>query len=366
MSTALKDNYNTSFYNTFCQALETANPHIDTSTFHNAIFNDYFETAELKARMTHTSVVLRNYLSSDFKIACKEITATVNALKELGIGENFEYMFLPEYISTYGIDHYEDAVDTLAIITSFTSAEFAVRPFIIKYPEKMIDTMTVWSKSPDSKIRRLASEGSRPRLPWAMALPKFKSDPNPVLHILENLKNDSDEVVRRSVANHLTDIAKDNPNITVRLAKKWYGSNLNVNALVKHACRTLFKEGNAEILSLFGLSSNHLDLVGFKLDENEVTMGNRLNFNFTIENSSNDPRTIRIEYVIYLLKKNGSHSRKVFKISERDIIGAQHIEMTRSHHFKPITTRVYHAGMHKVAVIVNGKEFASKAFQLLA
>ncbi|MFT5725321.1 MAG: 3-methyladenine DNA glycosylase AlkC [Bacteroidia bacterium] len=364
MSTALKDRYNVAFYDTFCLALHTANPDLNLEGFKQSIFTSDFEGFELKQRMTHSSTVLRQYLSADFNIACTQISRTIKTLETMGIGENFEYMFLPEYVATYGIDQFETAFDTLAVITSFTSSEFAVRPFIIKYPTQMVQQLLHWSKHRDPKVRRLASEGSRPRLPWAMALPAYKTDPTPILLVLENLKNDPDEVVRRSVANHLNDIAKDNPDITIRFAEAWFGKTPETDALVKHGCRTLLKQGNDRILKLFGLGSDHLSLARFSLDQQEIKMGNRLTFHFKLENLADVVQMLRLEYAIYLLKKNGSHSKKVFKISERTLTGLQMLEVSKSHHFTPISTRVYHDGLHKVSIILNGKEFHALDFEL--
>lgn len=364
MSTALKDRYNAQFFDTFCQALELVNPRLETDQFRNDVFTTAFHEAELKGRMSHISTVLHTYLSEDFKTACQEIIDTVNALKGLGVGENFEYMFLPDYVAKYGLHDLDVSVNTLAAITAFTSAELAVRPFILKYPEKMIRQMTQWSKHKDPKVRRLASERGRPRLPWAMALPPFKVDPSPMLPILETLKNDPDMWVRRSVANHVNDISKDNPDIAKDLALRWMGHRKNQDAVVKHGCRSLLKAADPDILKLFGLDSSGLELLHFNVSNDHVKMGQRLHFDFKFANETNNPRTVRIEYNIHLLKKNGSSSEKIFKISERMIQANEVVLIEKSHHFKPISTRVYYSGLHKVSVVLNGKPFETIDFQL--
>ncbi len=131
------------------------------------------------------------------------------------------------------------------------------------YPDEMLSQMISWSKHENNKVRRLASEGSRPRLPWAMALPSYKNDPSPILPILENLKEDSCEVVRRSVANNLNDIAKDNPDTVIDISKQWKGKSKETDALVKHACRTLLKQGELQILKLFGFGSVSCKFLNF-------------------------------------------------------------------------------------------------------
>lgn len=364
MSTALKDLYNPSFYDTMCKALSKAIPDINLENFQNEIFTPVFQNAELKGWMTHTATVLKSYLSQDFSIACDQIMRTIEALKSFGVGENFEYMFFPEYIATNGINDFEVSVETLAKITSFTSAEFAVRRFILKYPTRMIKQHIKWTKHSDPKVRRLACEGARPRLPWAMALPQFKSDPTPVLPILETLKEDSDEWVRRSVSNHLNDISKDNPEIARKTAQRWYGHNPTLDAVVKHGCLTLFKVADPVILKLFGLDADKLDFVDCQLTQDIIQMGDRLAFGFEFQNTANYARTIRIEYIIHLLKKNGNLSEKIFKISDRNIKANERVVIERSHHFKPITTRVYYSGLHKVSIVLNGKRFKTLDFTL--
>ena len=204
---ALKDLYSPSFYKNLANALVVVMPSFNRQRFISQIFTDDFNDKELKARMRHTSVVLHHFLPADFKTAVKVLEKLVHHLKKSGTGEDgLAYMFIPDYIELYGIDDFESAVDALEGITQFVSCEFAVRPFLLKFNGKMISRMQKWSKHENFKVRRLASEGSRPRLPWAMAITFLKKDPSPVLQILENLKNDPSEWVRRSVANSLNDI----------------------------------------------------------------------------------------------------------------------------------------------------------------
>ena len=136
----------------------------------------------------------------------------------------------------------------IEFITQFITCEFAVRPFLLKYGDKMMNQMRAWSLHKSHKVRRLASEGSRPRLPWAMAIPALKKNPMPVLTILENLKNDPSESVRRSVANNLNDISKDRPGMVLKIANAWKGQNKETDAIVRHGCRTLLKHGHPEVL----------------------------------------------------------------------------------------------------------------------
>ena len=313
--------------------------------------------------MSHTADILYQFLPAEFDKANQIIIKLIEHLKEKGIKEkSIEFMFLPEYIAKYGIDDFKSCIKAIEIVTQFTSCEFAVRPFIIKYDEKMVSQMILWSKHEHKKVRRLASEGSRPRLPWAMALPKFKKNPEPIIPILENLKNDSCEVVRRSVANNLNDISKDNPHILIEIAKKWKGDNSETDAIIKHAARSLLKNSNKLILDMYGLDSTKIELSDFNLITPTVIMGKDLKFTFKFINNGQSPITVRIEYAIYFKKSNGNLNKKVFKISERQVNPKEIIELNKSHSFRKITTRKYYAGEHKVAVILNGEEKIDKNF----
>jgi hypothetical protein len=172
--------------------------------------------------------------------------------------------------------------------------------------------------------------------------------------------------VRLSTANNLNDISKDNPDTVLRLFKKWYGKSKEADWVIKHASRTLLKQGNTELMALFGFKDDGtVKHTGFKIETPKVKNGGDLVFSFTIANTSQKPQMIRVEYAMYYLRANGSHSRKVFKISEREYAPNEAITTNRKQSFRPITTRVYYAGRHRVALVVNGKEVAEAAFELL-
>ena len=212
MSTLLKDIYSPEFYARLGDGLGKVVDDFDRLAFERAIFSPAFADMELKQRMTHTIEVIADLFPANYADAVECLKALVDALRTAGHHEqSFEYMFLPEFIENRGLDHFDLSVDAFEFVTRFTSCEFAVRPFIHRYGQAMLDRMLAWSRHPHEMVRRLASEGSRPRLPWAMALPALKQDPAPLLPILDNLKQDPSESVRRSVANNLNDISKDNP-----------------------------------------------------------------------------------------------------------------------------------------------------------
>jgi len=366
MSNLFKDIYNNDFYTAFSSVVNQVVPDFSAKKFMSLIFNDAFEKMELKERMEHTSSILHQFLNPQFKFAAIQIVEIIDALESNGMKESsVEYMFMPHFIEQFGLDDLSCAIKAFERVTQFTSGEFAVRPFLKQYPQAMLEQMILWSKHPHPSVRRLASEGSRPRLPWAMALPAFKLDPSPLLPILNALKYDSDGVVRRSVANNLNDIAKDNPSFVIAFARDNLGNNMATDKLIKHACRTLLKQGDKEILALYGLSSEQIGVNNLALKSDIVKIGDALEFSFDLSNQSEKKRTIRLEYAIHYLKKNGTLAPKVFKISERDIDGLQQLSINRRQSFKIITTRVFHVGAHKISIIVNGKTFVNHDFELM-
>ena len=215
-------------------------------------------------------------------------------------------------------------------------------------------------------VRRLSSEGCRPRLPWAMALPNLKENPASIIPILENLKNDTSRFVRLSVANNLNDIAKDNPETVIDLVKKWQGKSKNIDWVIKHGCRTLLKQGYAEVMEIFGFDDvKSIIIRDFKIYTPKVTIGGFLEFGFKLLNTSTRKVKIRLEYGLYYQKANGTLSKKVCRISEKEYAENSITHINRKHSFRVVTTRVLHCGLHQVSVIINGKEYEKHNFKLL-
>ncbi len=367
MAELFKNIYNQEFFNEFTKAIQQVISKFDKSSFLNHIFDDQWASRELKQRMRHISIVLKNHFSKDYNENVNAILKIVRQLQNDGCKEDsIEYMFLPDFIELYGLENYSISIKAFEQITQFTSCEFAVRPFIIKYQEKMIKQMDVWSKHKHHTVRRLATEGCRPRLPWAMAIPSLKNNPTPIIPILKNLKNDASESVRRSVANNLNDISKDNPNTVINLVKEWQGKTIETDWLIKHACRTLLKQGNEEVMKLFGFGNvDFININNFRILTTKVKIGAFLEFLFELKNKSSSASKIRLEYGLYYQKANGSLSKKVYKISEREYLGNSIITINRKQSFRIITTRKFHLGLHQISIIINGKELDKIDFELI-
>lgn len=353
------------FIDEFGDALTHVMHGFDKKAFVANVFDKDWGSKELKQRVRHITSVLHTVLPGHFPDAARVIAQLVAHLHQEVKAVSFGYMCLPEYIEIYGLGYYKESMTAMEEVTKFMSCEFAVRPFIVKYSDKMMKQMMAWAKHKHPRVRRLATEGCRPRLPWAMALPAFKKDPSAILPILEQLKADEDIWVKKSVANNLNDISKDNPEIALSVIKSWKGDNQHTNWIIKHASRTLLKQGHAELMELFGFKKDRtVKLDGFKIHTPKVKMGKELVFSFDVSNGSREQKMIRLEYGMYYNRANGSLSKKVFKISEREYKAGETYSVIRKQSFKPITTRKYYPGLHKVSIIVNGHEMMDAEFSL--
>jgi len=330
----------------------------DQKTFRQSVFDKNWKARELKQRMRHIAECLHRHLPTDYKKA-------INILKPVSTQfSGFEHMFFQDYVECYGLHDFETSMPALEHFTKYASSEFAVRAFILREEKRMMKQMHDWAKSDNHHVRRLATEGCRPRLPWAIAIPAFKKNPQPVLKILKTLMNDESEYVRRSVANNLNDISKDNPDIVLGWAQQWLGKDENTDRLIKHACRSLLKQGEPQIMTLFGFTTpEHIKVRQFKVQP-EVALGDNLKFSFSLNSQKTRLGKCRIEFAIDFLKANGNLNRKVFKISESDYAEKEK-QVAKYFSFKAISTRKYYAGKHLLTVIVNGVDQTSRPFDLI-
>lgn len=363
MAEPLKHMYNPAFFEKLCPVLLQSIPHFDCKDFIFRVFNNTWPDLELKERVRHIAIVLHHFLPKDFRAAATILVKVSQALRKNEIREQgFETIFIPDYIQVFGMDFPDESLAALEEITKLVSAEFAVRPFLIEYPDKAMAKMLEWSKHPNASVRRLSSEGCRPRLPWAMGIPYLKKDPSPILPILENLRSDASEYVRRSVANSLNDIAKDHPGIVLKIVKNWHGQDPNTNWIIKHGCRTLLKKGNENALSLHGFDpDSKAQLRSFTLP-NKIKIGDYLGFEFDFINREKKPANFRLEYAIDYITSSGKTSRKIFKIAESNFYPGKPISIQRKQSFRNFTTRKHFKGKHFITILANGKKLAAKEF----
>ena len=331
--------------------------------FIKSVMDETWDGLELKARGRQITTGLKKYLPENYA----ECIAIFDKVAENYTSGLFVLgMSFPDFVEVYGLDekNWDLSVAALAKYTSLWSSEFAVRPFILKNEKRMMAQMLIWSKDKNEHIRRLSSEGCRPALPWAQALPEFKKNPAPILPILEQLKDDPSQYVRKSVANNLNDISKTRPDIVIKIAKSWHGENEHTNWILKHGCRTLLKQGNSEILALFGLdNTDSIEVSEFRLETKSVSIGGDIEFSFTV--SAKEATKARIEYGVEYVKSTGKTSKKIFKLSEVSLKANEKKVYTRKHSFADLSTRKHYPGTHRITLIVNGAEYGSFEFEVI-
>lgn len=364
----MKDGLNSAAISRIGKNLQQVVPGFNAKQFHkNALVG--LDQLELKQRVHH----LIQHLHQEFNLPFKKLSRYLQDLPEVwdaGDADNNKSIFAAwpviDYVAVHGINNPREALNTLEKITHLFSAEFAIRPFIQQHYDLTYAELLNWCQHPSEHVRRLASEGSRPRLPWGIRLPEFIRDPSPLKPILQTLNQDESLYVRRSVANSLNDISKDNPDWAIKTCEEFLqNDDEKTEWIVKHALRSLIKAGDQRVFPLLGYSKNtQVNLQTFSLKRKKIRVGDNLEFSLQLSSDKQRQNWV-IDYAIYFLKANGKQSAKVFKLKNFALEKGDQILLQKSHSFKPISTRVYYPGPHQIAIHVNGKEICRQDFTLL-
>ena len=333
------------------------------------------DALEMKARAMHICAALEATLPGDFNTAAQALT---DALAPAEAGEQMAQLHglkqglrgwilwpVGEYIARHGQDDPKVALQALHALTQRFTAEFAIRPFIVKHPDLTFNTLQRWAHDDSSHVRRLVSEGSRPRLPWGLQLKSLIADPSPTLPLLLALQDDASEYVRRSVANHLNDIAKDHPQRVAQwLHEHMPSAPAARRALLRHASRTLIKTGDAQVLKAWGLGGTFKGSATLTLAPARVVLGGEVMLTLQLQSDAKRAQKLAIDYLVHHVKAHGGTSPKVFKGWQIDLPPGAQVTLKKRHSLRPITTRRYHAGEHGVAVQINGRVVTEHSFVL--
>ena len=341
------------------------------------------DALEFKARALHLCTALEQTLPERFAHAAEVLEASLRQVpkpvrdhdpdKDLGTLKTDEtgvagwaLWAYGEYVARHGQPHPERALQALHAFTQRFTAEFAIRPFIVRHPELAFATLARWVNDPSAHVRRLVSEGSRPRLPWGLRLQALVADPSPCLPLLQALQDDPSEYVRRSVANHLNDIAKDHPGILV----DWLATHLPDapparQRLLRHACRVLIKTGHAGVMAAWGLDAPFEGRLSLTLGTGRIAMGEALAIEVLLASTSARSQTLELDYLVHHVKSNGATAPKTFKGKRITLAPGQTLAWTKRHVFREVTTRTHHAGRHGIEIQVNGQRLAEAHFDLV-
>jgi 3-methyladenine DNA glycosylase AlkC len=313
----------------------------------------------LKQRVGAIAAALQWSLPDAYHEAVAVIVAALGPAPEEGVTmfEDTWYAWpLATFVELYGLDHPDVSLVALHAITQRSTAEFAIRPYIVRYPDLTMRTLQAWAGDASFHVRRLVSEGTRPRLPWAPRLPAFVADPTPVLALIERLRDDPSAYVRRSVANNLNDIAKDHPERVVTTAQRWMeGASVERERLIRHALRTLVKQGHPAALALIGASQGAtVALETLSVTPERLPIGASVQITAALRSTAATPQHLVIDYVMYFAGANGAPRRKVFKLRTVDLAPGETLGLQWSHSFRQLTTRRHYPGRQGIALQVNG------------
>ncbi len=335
---------------------------------------DGLEDLELRDRSRQITAALVRYLPENFEAAADVIAAALHPEEEAVLSDmatddrgirGWAIMPIGDFVAERGMGDFDRAMDLLRDLTKRFSSEFAVRPFIVADEARAMEHVRAWAQDTNFHVRRLASEGSRPRLPWGIRLNTFVRDPAPVLPVLEMLRDDPEEYVRRSVANNLNDIAKDHPDLVAGIAAEWMeDAGKNRARLVKHACRTLIKQGHPATLKALGYGPAQVDVSRFWLASDVVEFGTALEFRFDMNSRADEVQDIILDYQVHYVKANGSRAPKVFKLKVLKLPPGETVSISKRHAMRPITTRRFNSGTHRVEILANGAVLAGLDFEL--
>lgn len=326
---------------------------------------------ELKARLQLLAGALQHHLPSSYPEAVEILVASLGP--ELNVDEGIfkqGWFWSPAllFVQLYGLAEPELSLEALNAMTRRNTAEEAIRPFIVHHYDLTMRYLWQWVKDESFHVRRLVSEGTRPRLPWAMRLDSFVAEPRPALALLERLRDDPVLYVQKSVANHLNDVAKDHPALVLEIAERWMAEEPTPARrwIVRHGLRNLIKAGNARALALVGAKPlEGVEVESFAATPTTIEVGDSVRMAAFVVNRSNTPQTLVVDYAIHFVLANGSRSKKVFKWTTLELGAGEGRHLAKSHSFRPITTRRYYAGAHRFEVQVNGEVLAGREIELV-
>ncbi|MFJ2690802.1 DNA alkylation repair protein [Pseudomonas sp. NPDC087336] len=359
--TALKEIFNAERLRHIATEMTAVYPGFDAKDFLKLANHGLAELSVMQ-RLARVSECLHAVLPLGYEASLAVLRALAPRLNS-----GFVSMCLPHYVATYGADRFELSMEALKYFTAFGSSEFAIRHFLRGDLQRSLQLMHDWSLDANEHVRRLASEGCRPRLPWSFRLEQVQADPRLAAGILDNLKADTSLYVRKSVANHLNDITKDHPEWVLNLIEGWSLDNKHTAWIARHALRSLIKQGNLRALAIIGAGGKpEVQIIDVQVNPPVIELGEKITLSFAVKSTVQDSQRLVIDYAIDYVKANGSTSAKVFKLKALTLPGNATQSIARGQHIKELTTRRHYAGRHAVHVLVNGERLASTAFEILA
>jgi 3-methyladenine DNA glycosylase AlkC len=368
MAEALKDQYGADVPRAIAAMIAAVYPAFNSPRFVTEVLDGY-DALALMPRGKKIAQALRRHLPEDCPRAMAILLDSLDQPHGRDPGLSLAaFLYLPHtmFVAQYGLAHFEESMRAQHALTQRFTAEFSIRPFLDKHPDATLRQLNEWAADPSPHVRRLVSEGTRPRLPWAPRLRQFQADPAPVLALLELLKDDPELYVRRSVANNLNDIGKDHPQVLASTAQAWLKDASAERAwIVGHALRSAVKRGEGAALEVLGFGEKAQVAVGHtEIQPARPAMGGAVNISFEVTNTHKQTQRVLADLAVHYVKARGQTSAKVFKLKTLELAPGQTVVLAKKLSLAEMSTRKHYPGVHRVDVILNGSAQALGAFEL--
>jgi 3-methyladenine DNA glycosylase AlkC len=368
MADALKDFYSPDKVRAIGAAIAAVHPGFSLERWQAEAMVGFDDLA-LTGRGRQLARALRAQLPDDYPTAIEILLASLGRPLDVDAAPGMApFFYLPHtyYVADYGLDDFEISMRALHALTQRFTAEFSIRLFLERYPGPSLARLREWAGDPSHHVRRLVSEGTRPRLPWAPRLRAFQKDPGPVLELLELLKDDASLYVRRSVANNLNDIGKDHPELLAATCRRWLeGATPERRWLVQHALRSAVKRGEQGALAVVGAAdAPEVEILDVTITPAAPRIGEKLRFQARLRNVGAAKQTWVVDLAVYFVKANGQASAKVFKLKNAEPAPGEVVDVGKTITLADLTTRRHYPGHHALELRINGRPFPVGGFEL--
>lgn len=369
MAQALKDRYGPEVIERIAARLHAVDPSFPAARFVADARRGY-AALELTARARHIACALQAHLPADYERAVDLLIASLGppltVTADFGMA-GFDLLPYTYFVAAAGLDHFEASMRAQYEITQRFTAEFSLRAFLVREPDRTLARLAQWVDDPSPHVRRLVSEGTRPRLPWAPRLREFQRDPAPVLALLERLKDDPEDYVRRSVANHLNDIGKDHPQVLIETARRWWqDGDARRRALVRHALRAALRRGDREALAILGFGAGRIEVLELRVAPRRPVHGSAVTIDVDLANRSAQPQRVLVDLRLHFVKASGRTGPRVFRLRTLELGPGARLQLSKRLQLVDLSTRRLHPGRHRVEVLVDGRAVAAGDFTLRA
>ncbi|MFO0775375.1 MAG: DNA alkylation repair protein [Nitrospiraceae bacterium] len=366
MAEPLTRHYGPEIPRTIARMIATVSPSFDTKGFVRTALVGY-ESLGLMPRGRQIAQALRRFLPASYPDAMRVLLASLDHAPPRTPGQSMAaFLFLPHtyFVADYGVDHFECSMRAQYLLTQRFTAEFSIRPFLERYPAETLAQLAEWCTDPSEDVRRLVSEGTRPRLPWASRLRAFQADPQLGLALLERLKDDSSLYVRRSVANHLNDIGKDHPTVLIDTARRWLVDATDERRwIVRHALRSAVKRGDRDALALLGFGrAAKVQVQAVRIAPSRAAIGGSVQLACEVTSRAAEAQRLAVDFSVGYVKANGTVRPKVFKWTTLELAPRQRVSLQKCLSLVQRTTRTHYPGTHTVHLLINGAAYPLGSF----